>query len=189
MYDRDLRSNVYLCGNHPPTTSLMAGCLYGTADGPPILTATIIENNAAHPPAGLSGVSPTMWVKATVTASNSNHFLYLSGFHTASILASSTAGVATTGSGGNGSCLYAFSSSGTGITDGGSGAITTSCGIADNGDLTLFGVGQHKGDLHKPGTCPIYVNGDFSDTSSGNVSSSTAISRQRHRYGQPLGQH
>ena len=92
---------TYTCvGTTPPTTSLMAGCLYATVDGPPILTATVIENNAAHPPAGLSGVVPTMWVQATVTASNSNHFLYLSGFHTASILASSIAGVSTTGFGG-----------------------------------------------------------------------------------------
>jgi Putative Flp pilus-assembly TadE/G-like len=167
---------AYTCaGTTPPTTSLQAGCLYGTADGPPILTATMIENNAAHPPSGLTGVSPTMWVQATVTASNSNHFLFLSGFHTASILASSIAGVATTGSGGNGSCLYALSSSGTGITDGGSGVITTSCGIADNGGLSYAASGNIRANCTSPHTCPIYVNGVFSDTSSGNISSSTAI--------------
>ncbi len=167
---------TYTCvGTTPPTTSLMAGCLYATVDGPPILTATVIENNAAHPPAGLSGVVPTMWVKATVTASNSNHFLYLSGFHTASILASSIAGVSTTGSGGNGSCLYALSSSGTGITDSGSGAITTSCGISDNSDLSYSASGNIKALCTNPATCPIYINGNFSDNSSGNISSSTAI--------------
>ena len=167
---------AYTCaGTHPPTTSLQAGCLYGTADGPPILTATMVENNAAHPPASLSGVSPTMWIQATVTASNSNHFLFLSGFHTASILASSIAGISTTGSGGNGSCLYALSSSGTGITDSGSGAITTSCGIADNSGLTYSASGNIRANCTSPRTCPIYVNGAFSDTSSGNISSSTAI--------------
>jgi hypothetical protein len=167
---------AYTCaGTTPPTTSLMAGCLYATVDGPPVLTASLIENNAAHPPAGLSGVTPTMWVKATVTASNSNHFLFLWGFHTASILASSISGVSTTASSGDGSCIYALSSSGTGISDSGSGAITTTCGIADNSDLSYSASGNIRSHCTNPATCPIYVNGNFSDTGSGNISSSTSI--------------
>ncbi len=167
---------TYTCaGTTPPTTSLMAGCLYGTVDGPPVLTGTLIENNAAHPPSGLTGVSPTMWIKATITASNSNHFLFLSGFHTASILASSIAGVGTTASSGNGSCLYVLSSTAGGITDTASGTITTSCGIADNGDLTYSASGNIKATCTNPATCPIYVNGNLTDTSSGNISSSTSV--------------
>jgi hypothetical protein len=167
---------TYTCaGTTPPTTSLQSGCLYATVDGPPVLVATMIENNAAHPPAGLSGVTPTMWIKATVTASNSNHFLFLSGFHTASILASSIAGITTTASSGNGSCIYALSSNGTGITDSGSGNITTSCGIADNGGLAYSASGNIRAVCTSPARCPIYVNGNLSDNSSGNISSSTSI--------------
>ena len=51
----------------PPTTSLQAGCLFALQDGPPVLSASLIENDSAHLPAGLSGVAPTMWVKATVS--------------------------------------------------------------------------------------------------------------------------
>jgi hypothetical protein len=179
-HNGDTCSNVtcgvsYTCAGARATTSLTAGCFYATADGPPVLTATMIENNAAHPPAGLTGVAPTMWIKATVTASNSNHFLFLSGFHTASIQASSIAGITTTGSSGNGSCIYALSPTGTGISDSGSGTISTSCGIADNSDLSYAASGNITARCTSPATCPIYVNGNLSDTGSGNISSSTSI--------------
>jgi Flp pilus assembly protein TadG len=121
---------AYTCaGTTPPTTSLQAGCLYATVDGPPVLTATMIENNAAHPPAGLSGNTPTMWVKATVTASNSNHFLFLQGFHTASILASSIAGVY---SGGGGGCVYVLNPTAANAWLQSGGTFTTGCGVYVN---------------------------------------------------------
>jgi hypothetical protein len=121
---------TYTCaGTTPPTTALQSGCLYATVDGPPILTATMIENNAAHPPAGLSGNTPTMWVKATVTASNSNHFLFLQGFHTASILASSLAGVY---SGGGGGCVYVLNAGAANAWSQSGGTFTTGCGVYVN---------------------------------------------------------
>lgn len=165
----------YTCIGAATSNSLTSGCFYATADGPPVLTATMIENNAAHPPAGLTGVAPTMWIKATVTASNSNHFLFLSGFHTASIQASSIAGITTTASSGNGSCIIALSSSGTGISVSGSGTVSTTCGIADNSDFSYSASGNVTARCTSPATCPIYVNGNFSDTGSGNISSSTSI--------------
>src|SRR5579863_239738 len=46
----------------PPSSSLQAGCLYALQDGPPSLTASLIENDSAHLPAGLTGVTPNMWI-------------------------------------------------------------------------------------------------------------------------------
>src|SRR5579871_3128803 len=52
------------------TSALSTGCMYATVDGPPVLTASLMEDDAAHPPSGLHGVTPTMWVQATVSASS-----------------------------------------------------------------------------------------------------------------------
>ena len=59
----------YTCaGVYPPTNSLQAGCLYATADAPSGATITMIENNGANPPAGMTGNTPGMWIRATVSA-------------------------------------------------------------------------------------------------------------------------
>jgi Putative Flp pilus-assembly TadE/G-like len=112
----------------PPSTSLQAGCLYATGDGPPVLTASMIENNGTHPPSTLSGNTPSMWVKATVTANSPNLFFW-SGSHTASVSAQSIAGFTTVGSG----CIYVLSSSASkALSITGSSTITTNCGIYVN---------------------------------------------------------
>ena len=87
----------------PSTSSLTAGCLFATADGPPVLSASMIENDGSHLPAGLSGVTPGMWVQATVTASSPNSFLSLSGFGTAHITATAIGGISAAPPA---SCIY-----------------------------------------------------------------------------------
>ena len=116
---------TYTCaGVTPPTNSLQAGCLYATVDGPPVFAASLIENDGAHPPAGLTGNTPTMWVKATVTSGNNHYFLYLSGFHSSSILASTIAGTTTIPAG---ACIYVLSPTASqALTITGTSSITTS---------------------------------------------------------------
>jgi hypothetical protein len=120
----------YTCtGVTPPTTSLQAGCLYATADGPSGLTVKMIENNAAHPPAGLTGTTPSMWIQATITTSQNNFFLFLGGFHTASIKAQAISGVY---SGGGGGCVYVLNASAAGAWSQSGGTFTTGCGVYVN---------------------------------------------------------
>ena len=84
----------YACaGTYPPTNSLQAGCLYATSNGTSAFTATLIENNTVPP--GVTGNTPAMWIKATVTAAAPNLFLFGAGYHTATIAAQAIAGVTT----------------------------------------------------------------------------------------------
>lgn len=157
----------YTCaGTTPPTNSQQSGCLYATVDGPPVLTATMIENDSAHPPSGLSGVTPTMWIQANVSASNSNSFLFLSGFKTAAVNASAIGGVMTNGSASN--CIYALSGAGTSLSTSGAGDITSTCGIFDNGAFNFNGSGNIN-------TTQLLVNGNFSFGGSGNITASKKI--------------
>lgn len=156
----------YSCaGVTPPTNSLQAGCLFGTVDGPPILSATLIENDSAHPPSGLSGVTPSMWIKASVSSSSSNAFLFLSGFKSASINAQAIGGVTSTGSG---NCIYALSGSGTSLSTSGSNTISSTCGIFDNGGFSFVGSGSIS-------TTQMLVNGNFSFGGSGNITATKKI--------------
>ncbi len=92
---------TYTCaGVTPPTNALQAGCLYATADAPAGATVTMIENDGAHPPSGMTGNTPGMWIQATVTTSHNNSFLYWAGFHTASVLGQSIGGFTTIQPGG-----------------------------------------------------------------------------------------
>src|SRR5690348_6209001 len=79
---------TYTCaGVSPPTNALQAGCLYATSDGPSNISASMIENSSTNSPSGVSGNSPYIWVKATVSTSSPVLFLYGSGFESASIAA------------------------------------------------------------------------------------------------------
>jgi hypothetical protein len=120
----------YTCaGVTPPTTSLQAGCLYATVDGPSGMTVKMIENNAANPPAGLTGNTPSMWVQSTVTASSPNLFLYLIGFHSSSLKAQAIGGVY---SGGGGGCVYVLSPNAADAWSQSGGTFTTGCGVYVN---------------------------------------------------------
>ena len=121
---------TYTCiGTTPPTTSLQAGCLYATADGPPVFTGTMIENNTAPP--GVSGNSPSLWIKATVATTSPNFFLFGSGYQVANIAAQAIAGV-TTMPGAN--CIYVLSPSAAQAlaVTGSSNVTTTGCGVFIN---------------------------------------------------------
>lgn len=155
----------YTCaGVTPPTNALQSGCLYATTDGPPVLSTTMIENNGSNLPAGLTGVAPSMWIKATASASNSNMFLFLSGFHTSAINAQSVAGFTKTAGG----CIYALSNSGVSLSNAGNPTITSTCGIYDNGGFNFGGSGSLS-------TTQLLVNGDFSFNGSGSVTASSKI--------------
>ena len=158
----------------PATTSLQAGCLYAQQNGfvndGARQTVSLKESNTAPP--NLSGNSPAIWIQATVTQNLNNSFLVMHGFKTGSASASAIAGVTTTPST---NCIYALSSGGVSITDSGSGNITTSCGISDNGGLSYSGSGNITASCASGGPCPIQVNGNFTDSGAGNISSTTAI--------------
>lgn len=149
----------YTCaGVTPPTTSLQAGCLYATADGPSGLTTTMIENNAANPPAGLTGTAPSMWVKATVTASNPNFFLFLGGFHTASIKGQAIGGVY---SGGGGGCVYVLNATAADAWTQSGGTFTTGCGVYVNSNNSTQAYIQSGGiDTYNGGSSLYIVGGE-----------------------------
>lgn len=154
----------YTCaGVTPATNSLQTGCLYATVDGPPVLTATMLENNSGRPPAGFTGLAPSMWIQATVTAANSNNFLIFSGLKGGSISASAVGGVIVPGS-----CVYALSSSGTSLSTGGTNVIQSNCGIYDAGGFSFNGSGSMS-------TTQFFVNGNFNFGGSGNISASKLI--------------
>ena len=120
----------YTCiGTTPPTTSLQAGCLYATANGPSSFSATMIENNTVPP--GVTGNAPTMWIRATVSTTAPNFFLYGSGYQTASIAAQATAGVTLIPAA---SCIYVLDpSAAQALTVQGTSNITTNgCGVYVN---------------------------------------------------------
>jgi hypothetical protein len=121
---------VYNCaGVTPPTTSLQAGCLYATQDGPPSMTATMIENNTTPP--GVSGNNPSLWIKATVSTTAPNLFLFGSGYTTASIAAQAISGVTTLPPT---SCVYVLSPNAASALQvtGTSNLTTSGCGVYVN---------------------------------------------------------
>ncbi len=140
---------TYTCvGTTPPTTSLEAGCLYATQDGPPTMSATMIENNTAPP--GVTGNTPSMWIKATVSTSAHNFFLFGSGYKIANVSAQAISGITTVpGS----SCIYVLSGSAAGALSvtGSSNVTTNSCGIYINSSsstaLTVTGSSHVTGNF------------------------------------------
>jgi hypothetical protein len=120
---------TYNCaGVTPPTTSLQAGCLYATQDGPSSMTASMIENNTA--PSEIPGNKPSMWVKATVSTTSPNFFLYLGGYKTAVIAAQAYAGVSTIV---NPGCIFVLDPSASqAYSQTGNEIVSTGCGIFVN---------------------------------------------------------
>ena len=148
----------------PATTSLQAGCLYATVDGPPILSASMIENDSAHLPAGLTNVAPTIWVKATVSASNANKFLSLVGFNTASISASSIAGVSGAPAA---ACIYALDPTASGALQvKGTATLTvTNCPVYVNSNSPTAMKKTGSGDVN----ATVNIVGNYSQVGSGNI--------------------
>jgi Flp pilus assembly protein TadG len=148
---------TYNCaGVTPPTTSLEAGCLYATQDGPPSMAASLIENNTTP----LPGNNPSMWVKATVSTASPNFFLYLGGYKKAVIAAQAYAGITTIPSAG---CIYVLDSSAAdAYSQTGSETVSTACGLFVNSTSAsaLYMYGSPT--LTATGGAQIKVNGGTS---------------------------
>ena len=125
---------TYTCvGTTPPTTSLQAGCLYATTDGPPSFTATMLENNTVPP--GITGNTPSLWIRATVSTTAPNFFLFGQGYTISSISAQATSGVTTLP---NSSCIYVLNANASGAfqVTGTSTLTTSGCGTYVNSSST-----------------------------------------------------
>ena len=141
--------------------AFVAGCLYaennGYKQGTAHQTVTMYANNTGGPVAGSN-----LFFRATVGDSQPTLFGIFSGFSSLSLNAAATAQTSTVA---NGSCIIALSTSGTAISDSGSGNITTSnCGIYDNSSLSYSG----SGNISTTGGATDYY-GSYSATGSGNV--------------------
>jgi hypothetical protein len=156
----------------PPTSSLKAGCLYATVDGPPVVTASMIENDSTHLPAGLTGVAPSIWVKATVTVSSPVSFLYIWGFKNATISSSSIAGVNSVPAT---SCIYVLdpNASGALTMTGTANVTTTNCAIyVDSSSATAL-TKKGSGDIN--GT--VNIVGNYSQVGSGSITPAPATGK------------
>jgi len=158
---------TYNCaGVTPPTNSLQAGCLYATSDAPPTFTATMIENNTTPP--GVTGNSPAMWVKATVSTSAPNFFLFGAGFHVSSIAAQSISAVTSVPPT---SCIYVLDPSASGaLTMTGSSALSASnCDVYVNSSDTAA-VTRTGSSTISCSAGHVKVVGGCSQTGSGSIS-------------------
>ena len=148
----------------PATTSLQAGCLYASVDGPPVLTASLIENDSTHLPVSLTNVAPTIWIKATVSTSSANKFLALGGFTTANVSASAIAGVSAVPAA---ACVYALNASAPDAltVKGTANLSTTNCAIyvnsSDGSALQKTGSGSISGTVD--------IVGNYSQVGSGSI--------------------
>lgn len=137
---------AYTCANppvSPPVNSLQAGCLYAKQNGflsdGTNQTISLIENNTSLG----SGLSPSIWIKATVSQHFNNLFMEFAGATGGNSAASATSGVAGTP---NSQCAYVLGTaagSGIGLVDSASGNLTLSgCGVYSNNGINQSGSGS-----------------------------------------------
>jgi hypothetical protein len=139
----------YTCaGVTPPTTALEAGCLYATADGPPSMSATMIANNTTPP--GVTGNTPSLWIKATASTTAPNNFLFTAGFRTATIAAQSIAAVTVTPAS---ACIYVLGST-----------ANQALSVTGTSSLSASSCGVY---VNSSSTSAIYVTGSSTVTASG----------------------
>jgi hypothetical protein len=154
------------------TSSLTAGCVYATADGPPVLSAKMIENDSSHPPSGLTGVAPTIWIKATVTSTKATSFLGVLGFLNSNISASAIAGVNAVPAT---SCIYALDPTAPDALQikGTASVSTSNCAIfVDSNNSTAF---DKTGSGNINGT--IDIVGNYSQVGSGTITPAPATGK------------
>ena len=112
----------------------MAGCLYAQANGfvnAGKQSVSLIANDSSTLPAGLTGNTPTYWIKTNVSETLPNMFSVF-GLRTSSMVlnASSVASVAVTPPAG---CIYVLSSNASpGLSMVGTSSVTSSCGVFIN---------------------------------------------------------
>ena len=160
--------SAYACaGVSPATNSLQSGCLFAAANAPSGATVSMIENNSANLPSGLSGVSPLMWIQATVSAPTHSLFFAQSG----TISASAIGGVVSTGAPATSPCIYVLNPTAANAFDAGNGVTvtTTSCGIYVNSSAKPTAMFVTGGATVNSGT--IDVVGGFTKNNGGSTSS------------------
>ena len=137
--------NSYTCADppvSPPTNSLQAGCLYASQNGflndGTSQRISLIENNTTLG----SGLTPSIWIQATVSQQYSNNFLIVGGFNGGYSTATATSGVAGTP---GAQCAYVLGTSaggGGGLIDSASGNLSFSnCGVYSNDGIDQTGSG------------------------------------------------
>jgi hypothetical protein len=115
----------------PAVNELQVGCLYAGANG--FLNtgnqSVTMQANSTAPP-GVTGNTPALWVKATVSERPHNLFAGVAGLSAFNVTASSVAGVTATPPAG---CIYVLHATLDGaFTINGSASVTAACGIFVN---------------------------------------------------------
>jgi len=182
------KNNGYACGTgitcgtayncaSPPTTPAVtpfeAGCLYAKANGfvnTGSQTVSFIANNTATP--NESTNTPSIWIQANVAQTVGHWFLYGSGFHSGSVASQAIAGISTTPAP---ACLYILSPTAAGALTiaGGSGIVTSGCGVYVNSNSSTAINLNNDGDLTATGGGVIDVVGRVS-IASGSTMTPTA---------------
>ena len=121
----------------PTTDPVTAACLYAKQNGFTSAgrqTVTIAANLSSQTASPVTGVSPTYWIRATVTESIAQTFSAVLGKTSAMVSAEATAGVFQTGGGG---CVYVLDASATkSLWQTGSGDLESACGVWVNSSDT-----------------------------------------------------
>ncbi len=128
-------NSTYTCPSNLTTASdpLQAGCLYAAQNGFKTTgsqTVAMIANNTVPP--GTTGVTPALWIKATVSQSIPHTFLYWAGFHSGSVATQAMSGVNVVP---NSGCTYVTDTAATqdAFVISGSGSLSAAgCGVFVN---------------------------------------------------------
>jgi Flp pilus assembly protein TadG len=118
-----------------PSNNLMAGCNYAKANGFVNTGRQLVMYQANTVSSPVTGVSPSYWVRFTVTEQIPTLFAAVMGAKYTTISARATAG---TWSSANGGCVYVLSPNNGAWSQSG-GTFSTGCGIYDNGGVTMSG--------------------------------------------------
>jgi hypothetical protein len=93
---------------NPPETDFDTACLYARTNG--IANQTVTVSAGTGVPPSNSGVNVNYWITATASLSYPLTFLGIAGFHTATVTAQATGGLAGNASGGG--CIYVLDPTG-----------------------------------------------------------------------------
>jgi len=116
----------------PTTNPLTAACLYAKQNGftnGGRTSVTVAANLSTAVASPVSGVSPTYWMRVTVSQQLPQTFSAILGKTLATVAAESTSGYFQSGGGG---CIYTLGASGADINASGAFGITSGCGVYDD---------------------------------------------------------
>ena len=118
-----------------PANNLMAGCNYAKANGFISSGKQQVYYQANTGTSPINGVSPSYWIRFTVTEQIPTTFLAVFGAKTTTVSARASAGVWSSA---NGGCVYVLDPGNNAWAQSG-GNFTTGCGIYDNGGVSMSG--------------------------------------------------